>query len=146
MHALVFGKARTSALARMLLARADAVWMWPRIALLERRSAASEPVGADSAVNKLSDRDEAGAQRTLDTNGLDRLLSDGAALARPVANSLGIVPPDLLWPQGQGQPPRGQRRKLRRGSMINIRTANPISMSVALLNTAEQCWEAGQTG
>jgi hypothetical protein len=47
MHALVFGKARMAA--RTLLARAGGVWMWPGIALTERRGAACVPVAADVA-------------------------------------------------------------------------------------------------
>jgi hypothetical protein len=47
MHALVSGKARIAA--RMLLARADHVWMWPGIPLTERRGTARIPVAADVA-------------------------------------------------------------------------------------------------
>ena len=45
MHALVFGKARMAA--RTLLARAGGVFMWPGIALTERRGAACVPIAAD---------------------------------------------------------------------------------------------------
>jgi hypothetical protein len=45
MRALVSGKARVAA--RPLLARAGGVWMWPGIALTERRGAASVPIAAD---------------------------------------------------------------------------------------------------
>jgi hypothetical protein len=45
MHALVSGKARMAA--RTLLARAGGVFMWPGIALTERRGAARIPVAAD---------------------------------------------------------------------------------------------------
>ena len=48
MHALVFGKARVAA--RTLLARAGGVFMWPGIALTERRCAACVPRGGCRAV------------------------------------------------------------------------------------------------
>ncbi len=122
MHALVFGKARTAA--RTLLAAAGGVWMWPGIALTERRGAASVPIAADVArfwisrlhgseandwavlrclaiaAQKLSEGDEAGAQTALDASGLTRLSSDGAALMRAVAGSLGIGPLDLPCAEG----------------------------------------------
>jgi hypothetical protein len=47
MHALVSGKARVPA--RTLLARAGGVFMWPVIALTERRGAACVPIAADVA-------------------------------------------------------------------------------------------------
>jgi hypothetical protein len=119
MDGLVAGKARMAARTRTLLARAGGVWMWPGIALTERRGAASVPIAAevarfwitrlhgpeaiDSAVlrcpaiaaQKLSDGDEAGAQQALDASGLTRLSPDGVALARAIAGSLGIGPLDL---------------------------------------------------
>jgi hypothetical protein len=49
MHALVSGKARMAAPARSLLARAGGVFMWPGIALTERRGAACVLVAADVA-------------------------------------------------------------------------------------------------
>jgi hypothetical protein len=122
MHALVFGKARTAA--RTLLAAAGGVWMGPGIALTERRGAASVPIAADVArfwisrlhgseandwavlrclaiaAQKLSEGDEAGAQTALDASGLTRLSSDGAALMRAVAGSLGIGPLDLPCAEG----------------------------------------------
>jgi hypothetical protein len=124
MHALVFRKARMAAPLRTLLVRAGAIWMWPGIALTERRGAASVPVAADIArfwitrlhgpdandsavlrclviaAQKLNERDEAGAQKALDASGLNRLSSDGEALARAVASSLGIAPPNLPWSDG----------------------------------------------
>ncbi len=122
MHALVSGKARMAA--RTLLARAGGVWMWPGIALTERRGAACVPIVADItrfwisrlhgpeaidsaalrclaiAAEKLSEGDEAGAQQALDASGLTRLSSDGAVLMRAVAASLGIAPLDLPWTDG----------------------------------------------
>lgn len=124
MHALVFGKARMAAPVRTLLVRAEAIWMWPGIALTERRGAAGVPVAEDLvrfwitrlhgpdandsavlrclaiAAQKLNEGDGAGAQRALDAGGLNRLSSDGAALARAVASSLGIAPLDLPWADG----------------------------------------------
>ncbi|MGH6840693.1 MAG: hypothetical protein ACREDV_01145 [Methylocella sp.] len=121
-HALVSGKARTAA--RTLLARADHMWMWPGIPLTAKRGAACVPVAADAArfwitrlhgpeanysnalpcldaaAQKLSEGDEAGAQQALDASGLNRLSSDGAVLARAVADSLGIAPLDLPWVEG----------------------------------------------
>lgn len=122
MHALVSGKARMAA--RTMVARAGGVFMWPGIALTERRGAACVPVAADVArfwisrlhgpaandwavlrglaiaAQKLSEGDEAGAQRALDASGLTRLSSDGVALMRAVAGSLGIGPLDLPWAEG----------------------------------------------
>jgi hypothetical protein len=122
MHALVSGKARVPA--RTLLARAGGVFMWPGIALTEKRGAASVPIAAEVArfwisrlhgpeandwavlrclgiaAQKLSEGDEAGAQQALDASGLTRLSSDGAVLARAVAGSLGIGPLDLPWADG----------------------------------------------
>ena len=122
MHALVSGKARMAA--RTLLARAGGVWMWPGIALTERRGAACVPIAADVArfwisrlhgphandwavlrclaiaARKLTGGDEAGAQRALDSSGPTRLSSDGAVLARAVAGLLGIGPLDLPWADG----------------------------------------------
>jgi hypothetical protein len=121
MHALVFGKAQMAA--HTLLARAGGVFMWPGIALTERRGAASVPIAADvarfwisrlhgpeaidsaflrclaTAAQKLSEGDEAGAQQALDASGLTPLSSDGAVLMHTVACSLGIGPLDLpiLW-------------------------------------------------
>jgi hypothetical protein len=100
MHALVFGKARMAA--RTLLARGG-VWMWPGIALTEKRGAACIPVAADvarfwitrlhgpdandssvlrclaAAAQKLSEGDEAGAQNALDASGLTQLFRLGSA-------------------------------------------------------------------
>ena len=122
MRALVFGKARMAA--RTPLARAGGVFMWPGIALTERRGAACVPVAAeigcfwisrlhgpeaiDSAVlrclaiaaQKLGEGDEAGAQQALDASGLTRLSSDGAVLMRAISGSLGIGPLDLPWSDG----------------------------------------------
>ena len=122
MHALVSGKARIGA--RTLLARAGGVFMWPGIALTERRGAACVPIAADVArfwisrlhgpeandwavlrclgiaAHKLTECDEAGAQQALDASGLTRLSSDGAVLARVVAGSLGIAPLDPPWTEG----------------------------------------------
>ena len=122
MHALVFGKARMAA--RTLLARAGGVFMWPGIALTERRGAACVPIAADIArfwisrlhgpeandsavlrclaiaAQKLSEGDEAGAQRALDASGPIRLSADGVVLVRAVAGSLGIGPLDLPWAEG----------------------------------------------
>jgi hypothetical protein len=124
MHALVSGKARMAAPARTLLARAGGVWMWPGIALTERRGAASVPIAADVArfwitrlhgpeaidsavlrclaiaAQKMSDGHEAGAQQALDASGLTRVSSDGEVLMRAVAGSLGIGPLDLPWADG----------------------------------------------
>jgi hypothetical protein len=110
--------------ARSLLARAGDVFMWPGIALTERRGAACVPVAADVArfwisrlhgpaandwavlrclgiaAQKLNDGDEAGAQTALDASGLTRLSSDGVVLMRVVAGSLGIGPLDLPWADG----------------------------------------------
>jgi hypothetical protein len=47
MHASVSGKARMAAPARLLLARAGDVWMWPGVPLTERRGAANVPVATD---------------------------------------------------------------------------------------------------
>jgi len=66
------------------------------------------PEANDSAVlavlasprKKLSDGDEAGAQKALGASGLTRLSSDGAVLMRAVAVSLGIGPLDLPWADG----------------------------------------------
>jgi len=93
--------------------------MWPGISLTDRRGAACVPIAADVArfwisrlhgpeavdsavlrclgiaAQKLSDGDEAGAQKALDASGLTRLSSDGVALMRAVASSLGIGPLDL---------------------------------------------------
>ncbi|MGB8899756.1 MAG: hypothetical protein WCC90_11240 [Methylocella sp.] len=101
---------------RTLLARAGGVFMWPGIALTERRGAASVPIAADVtrfwitrlhgpeandstvlcclgiAAQRLSDGDEAGAQQALDASGLTRLSSDEAVLMRAVAGSLGTGP------------------------------------------------------
>ena len=124
MDALVSGKTRMAA--RTLLARAGGVWMWPGIALTERRGAACVPVAADVArfwisrlhgpgpgandwavlrclgiaAQKLNDGDEAGAQKALDASELTRLSSDGVVLMRVVAGSLGIGPLDLPWADG----------------------------------------------
>jgi hypothetical protein len=122
MHALVFGKARMAA--RTLLARAGGVFMWPGIALTERRGAACVPIAADVsrfwisrlhgpeaddwavlrclaiAAQKLSEGDEAGAQRALDASGPIRLSADGVVLVRAVAGSLGIGPLDPPWAEG----------------------------------------------
>ena len=122
MHALVFGKARTSA--RTLVARAGGVFMWPGIPLTEKRGAACVPIAPDVArfwisrlhgpeandwavlwclgvaARKLSDGDEAGAQQALDASGPTRLSSDGAVLMRAVANQFGIDPLDLPWTEG----------------------------------------------
>ncbi len=110
--------------ARSLLARAGGVWMWPGIALTEKRGSAHVPVAAevvrfwisrlhgpeanDSAVlkcveaaaQKLNEGDEAGAQRALNFSGLTKLSPDGVALARAVAGSLGIAPLDMPWADG----------------------------------------------
>ncbi|MGB6175147.1 MAG: hypothetical protein WBF43_02135, partial [Methylocella sp.] len=122
MRTLVFGKARMAA--RTLVARADGVFMWPGIALTERRGAACVPIAADVArfwisrlhgpeadewavlrclsiaAQKLSDGDEAGAQQALDASGPTRLSADGLALMRAVAGSLGVAPLDLPWAEG----------------------------------------------
>ncbi len=98
--------------------------MWPGIALTERRGAVCLPVAGDAArfwitrlhgpatndspaqrslavaAQKLSQDDEAGAQRALDASGFNRLSSDGAVLMRAVAGSLGIAPLDLPWADG----------------------------------------------
>jgi hypothetical protein len=116
MRALVFGKARMAA--RTPLARAGGVFMWPGIALTERRGAACVPVAAEIgcfwisrlhgpdaddwavlrglaiAAQKLTEGDATGAQKALDTSGLTRISSDGAVLARAVADVLGIAPLD----------------------------------------------------
>ena len=110
--------------ARTLLARAGGVFMWPGIALTERRGAACVPIAADIArfwisrlhgpeaddwavlrclaiaAQKLSEGDEAGAQRALDASGPIRLSADGVVLVRAVAGSLGIGPLDLPWAEG----------------------------------------------
>jgi hypothetical protein len=52
------------------------------------------------AAQKLSEGDEAGAQRALDASGPTRLSSDGMALMRAVAGSLGVAPLDLPWAEG----------------------------------------------
>jgi hypothetical protein len=122
MRAVVSGKPRMAA--RTLLARAGGVFMWPGIALTERRGAACVPIAEDVArfwisrlhgpdandwavlrclafaAQKLSDGDEAGAQTALDASGLTRLSPDGLALMRAVAGSLGIGPLDLPWAEG----------------------------------------------
>jgi hypothetical protein len=122
MHALVTGKARVAA--RTLLAWAGGVFMWPGIALTERRGAASVPIAADVArfwisrlhgpeaddwavlrclaiaAQKLNGGDEAGAQQALDASGPTRLSSDGAVLMRAVAGLLGVAPLDL--PRAEG--------------------------------------------
>jgi hypothetical protein len=98
--------------------------MWPGVPLTERCGAANVPVVADVArfwisrlhgpeandsavlrclgiaAQRLNEGDEAGAQKALDASGLTRLSSDGAALARAVAGSLGIAPLDLPWADG----------------------------------------------
>jgi hypothetical protein len=98
--------------------------MWSGIALAERRGAASVPIAADVArfwisrlhgpeandsaflrcldvaAQKLSEGNEAGAQKALDASGLTRLSSDGAVLMRAVAGSLGIGPLDLPFAEG----------------------------------------------
>jgi hypothetical protein len=105
-------------------ARAGGVFMWPGIALTERRGAARVPVAADVArfwigrlhgpeavdsavlrclaiaAQKLSEGDEAGAQEALDASGLTRLSSDGAVLMSAISGSLGIGPLDLPWAEG----------------------------------------------
>jgi hypothetical protein len=126
MHALVFGKARGAAPARTLLARAGGVFMWPGIALTERRGAACVPIAADAArfwisrlhgpeaidsaflrclaiaAQKLSDGDETGAQQALDASGLTRLSGDGAVLMHAVAGSLGSARSICPGRKGQG--------------------------------------------
>ena len=52
------------------------------------------------AAEKLSEGDEAGAQRALDASGPTRLSADGAALMRAAAGSLRIRPLDLPWAEG----------------------------------------------
>ncbi|MGH6838395.1 MAG: toxin glutamine deamidase domain-containing protein [Methylocella sp.] len=98
--------------------------MWPGIPLTEKRGAACVPIAADAArfwitrlhgpeaintyvlhylgaaARKLSEGDEAGAQIALDASGLTLLSSDGVALMRAVAGSLGIAPLDLPWSDG----------------------------------------------
>ncbi len=110
--------------ARSLLARAGGVWMWQGIALTEKRGSAHVPVAAEvvrfwisrlhgpeandlavlkcveAAAQKLNEGDEAGAQKALDASGLVRLSSDGVALVRAVAGSLGIAPLGLPWADG----------------------------------------------
>jgi len=54
----------------------------------------------EAAAQKLNEGDEAGAQKALDASGLMRLSSDGVALVRAVAGSLGIAPLGLPWADG----------------------------------------------
>ncbi len=49
MHGLVSSKARAAAPARTLLVRTGTVWMWPGIALTERRGTACVPVADEVA-------------------------------------------------------------------------------------------------
>jgi hypothetical protein len=49
MQGFVFGKARANAPARTLLVRAGAVWMWPGIALTEKRGAVCVSVADEVA-------------------------------------------------------------------------------------------------
>ena len=124
MNALVFGNLRAPALAPVLRAHAGAVWIWPGIALTEKLGTAIVRVGAEvarfwitrlhgpeandslvlkcveAAAQKLNEGDEASAQRALNASGLTKLSPDGAALARAVVGSLGIVPLDMPFADG----------------------------------------------
>ncbi len=110
--------------AATMLARAGGVWIWPGVALTQRRSAACIPIATDAAqfwitrlhgpealyapveraldraALRLNEGDEAGAQKAVDGMGLARLSPDGAALMRAVALRLGVSAMDLPWSDG----------------------------------------------
>ncbi len=99
----------------VLLACAGGVWMWPGVALTEKRGARCVPIAADIALfwitrlhgpeandsailrcfdlaaGGLNAGDEPGAQKALDSSRLIRLSTDGAALMRAVADRFGIA-------------------------------------------------------
>jgi hypothetical protein len=104
---------------RTLVAKGDAIWIWPGIALTLRRGTEILPVDAetirfwitrlhgpdalykeilravDRAAQCLKADDEIGAQHVLDALGLTELSLDGEALMRAVADDLGVNTLDL---------------------------------------------------
>ena len=105
--------------ARLLLAKASAVWLWPGIPLTERRGATVQPISPDAmrfwlskflgpeivsqpvpahvtrAAEHLANGDEAAAQRCLDRESAAPLSPEGDLLTKAIAARLGIEVPDM---------------------------------------------------